>query len=168
MGIDAQYAGTTGVTWIKQRLLDRGWNVATPMVDVGDDLFVFRRAATDLARLQIKTGSAEDRDYGYSTRFMVRRDRIHASLDTPLFFLFLVDLGDDRGPTLTFPQSDFRDLVDDQNMGSETSETALQLYLGYRRGDDGIEKILCSDIDVTEYADDLSYWPPLEIPAAPS
>lgn len=42
--------------------------------------------------------------------------------------------------------------------GAEHTEYGYAAQLG----DGGVEKVLCEDSDLTEYADDFSRWPPIE------
>ena len=48
--------------------LARRQNVATPEVDVGDDLFVVEDKKGIFYRVQVKTAQAVERQNGYSTR----------------------------------------------------------------------------------------------------
>jgi hypothetical protein len=53
------YLGKAGQMAVMSEFLARGWNVAVPEVDVGDDL----------SRIQVKTGSAKEtrNEYGGSS-----------------------------------------------------------------------------------------------------
>jgi hypothetical protein len=46
--------------------LSLGYNVASPEVDRGDDVFVVRDADGILSRIQVKSANARTRQYGHS------------------------------------------------------------------------------------------------------
>lgn len=74
----------------------RGWNVAIPFVDVGDDVLVVEDEEATVHRVQVKTADgAEERDYeGVLWRKMVRYTLSRAQLakdkQVELFFMFVV------------------------------------------------------------------------------
>ncbi|WP_353259823.1 group I intron-associated PD-(D/E)XK endonuclease, partial [Prochlorothrix hollandica] len=63
------YLGQAGQAAVMAEFLVRGWNVAVPQVDVGDDLFIIRDNNGQFLRVQVKTASGQERSYGYSGQF---------------------------------------------------------------------------------------------------
>jgi hypothetical protein len=59
------YLGKAGQLVVMSCFLVRGWNVATPEVDVGDDLFVVEDKKGIFYRVQVKTSQATLRENGY-------------------------------------------------------------------------------------------------------
>jgi hypothetical protein len=55
------YLGKAGQLVTMSEFLARGWNVATPEVDVGDDLFVVEDKKGIFSRVQVKTAQAIER-----------------------------------------------------------------------------------------------------------
>jgi hypothetical protein len=53
------YHGPAGEHAVMSELLWRGWNVAIPQVDVGDDIFVVEDEQGTFYRVQVKTATAE-------------------------------------------------------------------------------------------------------------
>ena len=51
--------GRAGEYFAMSELLLRGWNVAVPVVDVGDDVFVIDDRDKTTLRAQVKTSAAE-------------------------------------------------------------------------------------------------------------
>jgi hypothetical protein len=49
------YKGKAGQLYIMSLLLARGWNVAIPEVDTGDDIFVVKDRSGDFRKVQVKT-----------------------------------------------------------------------------------------------------------------
>jgi len=56
------YLGSAGQTWVMSEFLARGYNVAVPEVDRGDDLFVVQDESGDFDRIQVKTACATPRN----------------------------------------------------------------------------------------------------------
>jgi len=54
-----QYLRKAGQLFVMSELLFRGWNVAIPEVDVGDDIFVVKDDSGQLQRVQVKTAIAK-------------------------------------------------------------------------------------------------------------
>jgi hypothetical protein len=52
------YVGRAGQMAVMAELLWRGWNVALPEVDVGEDVFVVKDESGELWRVQVKTATA--------------------------------------------------------------------------------------------------------------
>ena len=63
------YLGEAGQAAASSYFLARGWNVATPRVDIGDDLLVIEDAKGYFTRIQIKTSQAIERQDSFSVRF---------------------------------------------------------------------------------------------------
>ncbi len=49
--------------------LVRGWNVAIPEVDVGDDIFVVKDSSGAFLRVQVKTSSAINNHKSFGEQF---------------------------------------------------------------------------------------------------
>jgi hypothetical protein len=67
------YRGSAGELAVMSELLWRGWNVAAPQVDVGDDIFVVEDEHGTFYRVQVKTALADEREYGVSGQFSLQR-----------------------------------------------------------------------------------------------
>jgi len=52
------YLGKTGHLSVMSEFLTRGWNVAIPEVDIGDDIFVVQDDNGTLRRVQVKTSKS--------------------------------------------------------------------------------------------------------------
>ena len=61
------YLGKAGEFLVMSHFLMRGWNVAVPEVDRGDDIFVIEDTEGIYYRIQVKTASAIYRDLGIGT-----------------------------------------------------------------------------------------------------
>jgi hypothetical protein len=86
------YLGKAGQLVAMAEFLARGWNVAVPEVDIGDDIFVVRDETGDYSRVQVKTSSGISRKTGISAQFNLPISQIE-ELPTPeLTYIFLVIL----------------------------------------------------------------------------
>jgi hypothetical protein len=54
------YLGKAGHLTVMSEFLTRGWNVAIPEVDVGDDIFVVQDDNGTLRRVQVKTSTSSE------------------------------------------------------------------------------------------------------------
>lgn len=155
--VEYRYLGSAGELRVKSEFLDRGWNVASAKVDFGDDIFAIRDSDAELSRIQVKTANVEGREYGYAAQFRVGKNQLHTFLEPPLDYVFTARHESGWSPYVVIPQVELDELVRSDGLGSDT-ETAYILAFRYHRGEEGIEKILCSDSDLTEYKNDFSHW----------
>ena len=151
------HIGEAGQRLVEARLLQRGWNVGSAWIDEGDDLFAIRESGSEVTRIQVKTANAEEREYGYSAQFRLGKEALERSAHPPMYFVFVASIGEEWAPLIVVSQPALHDLAVGEEMGSET-EYAYVFYVRYHRGEEGIEEILCSESDLTEYMDDLSRW----------
>lgn len=71
-------------------LLLRGWNVAVPVVDVGDDVFVIDDEDKTTYRVQAKSTWADDDTGRITARFKLKRSQLRAAQPIELFYILLV------------------------------------------------------------------------------
>lgn len=86
--------GRAGEYYGMSELLLRGWNVAVPVVDVGDDVFVIDDNDKTTWRLQVKSAEAErlaDDNVGVvSARFKLSRTQLRSLQRIELFYMLLI------------------------------------------------------------------------------
>jgi hypothetical protein len=82
------YVGKGGHLATMAEFLLRGYNVAMPEVDVGDDIFVVSDRDGQLWRIQVKTAMGKRRRYGYSGQFAVSLKQLEAEKRPDLFYVF--------------------------------------------------------------------------------
>jgi len=68
-------------------LLLRGYNVAVPSVDSGDDMYVTDSDA-NLMRVQVKSANCKKKPYGFCGQVRVRFDQLFEVKKTPLIYIF--------------------------------------------------------------------------------
>jgi len=91
------HLGRAGQFATMAEILARGWNVAIPEVDVGDDVFVARDDASRLTRVQVKTSApAELVESGVweTEAIKVASRQLFATVEVvPLMYVFAVPFG---------------------------------------------------------------------------
>lgn len=70
------YLGRAGQMAVIAEFLARGYNVAVPEVDVGDDIFVVKDQSGDYSRVQVKAAVAAPTAIGYSARYAIKLAQI--------------------------------------------------------------------------------------------
>jgi hypothetical protein len=79
--------GKAGQLAAMSLLLKRGWNVATPEVDVGDDIFVVEDKKGLFYRVQVKTSQAIIRKNSYSAQFNIPLKQLNAFIEPECIFI---------------------------------------------------------------------------------
>src|SRR5947207_2725999 len=82
------YFAKGGETIAMSELLLRGYNVAIPSVDVGDDIYVVEDAESNLIRVQVKSANCRKRRYGYMGQFKLPVAQLKAPKKTKLVYIF--------------------------------------------------------------------------------
>lgn len=84
------YVGRAGQLVVMAEFLWRGWNVALPEVDVGDDVLVVKDDTGDLWRVQVKTATAQPQLNGYSAQFNLSLRQLKAPRTPDLIYVFAI------------------------------------------------------------------------------
>lgn len=84
------HLGRAGQLAVMAELLARGWNVAIPEVDVGDDVFVAKDDGTRLTRVQVKTATPVVTGDGLTAVFLLSREQLKKIEEVPLVYVFAV------------------------------------------------------------------------------
>ena len=84
------YLGKAGQQAVMSEFLVRGWNVATPEVDIGDDIFVVEDAQGIFRRVQVKASQATERTNGYSVRFSIPLSQLRKPILPELYFVLAI------------------------------------------------------------------------------
>lgn len=118
----------------------RGFNVAIPEVDIGDDLFVVNDQSGNYRRIQVKTVTATPRNAagaaGHSAQFQVPLAQLEQEFVPELIYVFAARLPAGWGPFLVIPRDVLLDLYEANKLVSKTKRGGrVQLYV--RFGPDG-------------------------------
>jgi len=84
------YLGKAGHLTVMSEFLTRGWNVAIPEVDIGDDIFVVQDDNGTLRRVQVKTSISTIRKNNFSGQFNVPLSQLSNMANIPVHYVFVV------------------------------------------------------------------------------
>jgi hypothetical protein len=139
--------------------LCRGYNVAVPEVDVGDDIFVVRDADGDLKRVQVKSavGRLLNRRGEYQGLFYVPEEQIVEPRRPELTFVFAVRYHDRWHDFLVIRRKELALLRRRHRLGGNPSARgALVLRFVFTALD-----VTCDGVSLQAYRNNWSGWPPL-------
>jgi hypothetical protein len=151
-----QYIGKAGHLAVMSEFLMRGWNVATPEVDVGDDIFVVKDDDGTLRKIQVKTSSKTERQTSYSGQFLIPLKQLRNISNILIHYVFILRLENTWSKPVIIRQDYMLDLFETGKTGPE-HDGNLNLYFSFVDG-----KIICSENDFTKYVSDFSDFPIIE------
>lgn len=137
------YLGKAGQAAVMSEFLVRGYNVATPEVDTGDDLFVVHDERGDLWRIQVKSTSAipYNTSEWYASQFLIPVRQLNKETRPDLIYVFCVR-HEKKGwaEFIVIPRKKLYDLRETkENFGSPNGQGNLKLYMAFSEND-----LICS------------------------
>jgi hypothetical protein len=139
------YFGKAGHLFVMSEFLLRGWNVAIPEVDVGDDIFVVKDFNGELVRVQVKTSKAIYlKNGGYTAQFKLSLKQLRDSIKE-VSYVFVVREINNWNLPIIIDQQILLELYENHSLGSEYNDN-LTLRLIFKN-----EKVTNKKIDLTEY-----------------
>lgn len=138
-------------------LLNRGYNVAVPEVDRGDDLFVVHDETGRLFRIQVKsaTGKGKRRVSG---AFNISLNQLRTPRMPDLHYVLVLLHADGRREFLIISRKELLELWEIEGIGHVTDE-GRRVVLHISFGEDGV---LCDGKRLDEFREDWSLWPKVE------
>lgn len=136
--------------------LTRGWNVAIPEVDIGDDIFVVQDDNGTLRRVQVKTSTSTIRQNSFSGKFNVPLPQLKNIANIPVHYLFIVRHNDQWTKQVIIRQDYLLDHLQNDKIGSEHDDN-FNLYFSY-----STDKVECSGLDFNKYVSDFADFPLIE------
>jgi hypothetical protein len=149
------YVGRAGQLAVMGEFLLRGWNVALPEVDVGDDVFVVKDEGGDLFRIQVKTATSKPSGSAYSAQFAVGLSQLKTPRAPDLTYVFAVRHISNWGPYVIIARDVLRQKYEIYRVGSASKEQLI-LRLVYAH-----ERVRCGKHDLSVFQNDWSKWPVL-------
>ncbi len=150
------YIGKAGHLAVMAEFLMRGWNVAIPEVDTGDDIFVVQDENGTLRRVQVKTSMATERLRGFSGQFKIPVKQLRNIRDVLVHYVLIVRNKDKWTTPVIIPQDILLDYFENNDIGSE-HDGYINLYFSYSEN-----KVECSGLDFNRHVGDYSDFPILE------
>lgn len=146
------YVGKAGQMAVMAEFLLRGYNVAMPEVDVGDDIFVVHDKEGVLWRIQVKTAIGKATGYGFSGQFAVTAKQLAFEKTRDLIYVFALR-ADARWEFLVVPRSA---LHGEQKNHQIASPAGRNLIFNLRFGP---TEVYCSTRDFQPYRNRWDEWP---------
>lgn len=148
------YLGKAGELAARSYFLMRGWNVAAPEVDVGDDLFVIEDNKGIFHRVQVKTAVAVERQSGYNAQFNLPLSQLQKRIQPELHYVFVVCRNGEWSDKIIIPRRLLFNLHQKHSIGSIYEDVNLKLYFTFQES-----KVLCSGVDLTEFKNNFDNFP---------
>jgi hypothetical protein len=153
------YLGKAGQFVVMSHFLMRGWNVAIPEVDVGDDLFVVEDKKGIFYRVQVKTAQSIERQNAYGVQFNLPVSQLQAFIDPEIYYTFVVCPNQVWSDILIVPRPKLYDLYAEHQIGSLFKDKQ-QLLLYFIFQADG--KITCSGQEFTHFRNNFNDFPMIQ------
>ena len=150
------YIGKAGHLAIMSEFLIRGWNVAMPEVDIGDDIFVVEDENGVMKRVQVKTSSVTARKNTYSAQYRIPVKQLQNVSGSPIYYIFIARKNDLWTKPLIIKQLQLLDHILKNNVANQP-KNHITLYFSYSN-----DKVECSGQDFTKYIGDYTDFPIIE------
>lgn len=151
------YTGKSGQLAVMAEFVSRGYNVAVPEIDVGDDLFVVRDANGELSRVQVKTANAKElRQGGFSAAFRVRLRQLATPQTPDMNYVLVVRHNERWADFVVIARSDLYDLRVNHELGSVQDGDVI-FSLSFSPDD-----VLCKGQSLQRYRNQWGRWPAIK------
>lgn len=107
-------------------------------------------------RIQVKTATAQERNYGYNARFKVPLSQLSELIEPELTYVFVVRYQKRWDSFLLISRQDLSDEYEKHDIGSLAFKS---LVINLRYSPEGVK---CSNRDFSTYLDNWSTWPVIE------
>ena len=129
------YTGGAGQAAVMSEFLVRGYNVAVPEVDRGDDLFVVQDLSGNFHRIQVKTATARGlKRQGYVAQFVVPLAQLSKPHTPELFYVLAVRHESKWSDFLVIPRTELFDEHVLHNVGSVIKAKYVMLRFSFQAG----------------------------------
>lgn len=149
------YMGKAGQLYVMSEFLIRGWNVAMPEVDTGDDIFVVESENETFYRVQVKTSNATERNKTFSAQFSLSLNQLE-EFEPLIYYVFVIRSKENWSKMLLIPQRSLYEYFHNNSIGS-VYEKKLTLYFSIQN-----DKITCSSLDFTPFLNNFRDFPIVE------
>ena len=156
------YLGKAGHLAIMSEFLIRGYNVAIPEVDIGDDIFVVQDETGSLWRIQVKTATAKIKsDDSFDAQFYVPFKQLQTFVQPQLIYIFLarLDWQSKWAQPIIVKQTDLLDYLQNSHskaFNTPTPPEALNLRFNYQSN-----RVTCKKLDLTKHWGNFDDFPAL-------
>ena len=104
----------------------RGYNVAIPEVDIGDDIFVVQDSTGTLSKIQVKTSKAYHlKRGGYNGKFNLKLPQMRSPDDPPLHYVFAIRREAEWGPFVVIKRAELYSKFIDLGLNENQPQTSI-------------------------------------------
>jgi len=152
------YLGKAGQFVAMSEFLVRGWNVAIPEVDIGDDIFVVRDETGDFVRVQVKTSNVKTFKNNYGVQFRLSHKQLQQTFTPDLLYILVVRYTEGFNKFIIIKRDELLTKVQLENVGS-ISNDYLQLYFSINKN---TWSVTCNSKNFTQYVNDFQLFPKID------
>jgi len=146
------YTGRSGQLAVMAQFLSRGYNVAMPEIDIGEDIFVVRDADGNLSRIQVKSAIGKGKNVAAGA-FKVPMVQLHKPHTPELDYVFAIHRDGLWREFVVIPRKNLESLHDVEGVGN-VAQGHLLLYFSFTD-----LEVQCSKTSLQQYRGDWSKWP---------
>ena len=146
-----QHTGSAGELAVASEFAFRGYNVAIPEIDKGDDLFVLNDATGAMSRIQVKTAKRKANGH---FQFNIKQAAIDIAVIPDVSFVFALRV--QNGWRFIILQRAQLSAYVLAGMGSANNENRVFTFI-----ENGAGQFNCSGTNLAQHENDWSQWPVL-------
>jgi hypothetical protein len=155
---NSQFTGSSGHLAVMAEFLHRGINVAIPVVDAGDDVFVVRHDEETVTRVQVKSANGVGHDNEYNAQFSLPLEQLERVEPPALVYVFAVRRSGRWRDFIVIRRTTLQQLRSDFGIGSKYTKSGKgYLNLSLRFTADNVTNKTAS---FQQYRDAWEPWPP--------
>jgi len=152
----SQYIGRAGEFAVMSELAWRGYNVATPEIDEGDDIFAVNQDNGNMWRIQVKTSDYLQQQKSKRYQFKIKKDSyINAPYPDRTFIFVMRD--EEIWRFLNIERSVLKNYIDAKTLGKHAGEfQQISLVV-----DNNLKVMGAKAANFSHHLEDWSKWPEL-------
>lgn len=162
--MSTQYIGKAGHLAVMAELAIRGYNIAMPEIDIGDDIFAVKDDGGQMWRIQVKTSIGRRRKKSWSGQFSVRERAITTPTTPELHFVFVIRTGV-RWKFVVISRAVLHNYVRADDLGSASTRSGDRWRTYYISIQDKTDtkpvSVVCSKKNFDHHLADWATWPNL-------
>lgn len=154
------YTGSAGQAAVMAEFLIRGYNVAVPEVDRGDDLFVVEDAKGNFNRVQVKTATGSSlKKVGYKAQFNIPITQLQTPQLPELYYILVVRYNNRWTDFVVIKRQELFTEHSLHHVGTPVGQAkkSLMLYLSF-----GDTTLTCSKRDFQRFRNNFDSWPQVQ------
>ncbi len=152
-GITSSYFGKAAHLFVMSEFLIRGWNVAIPEVDQGDDVFVVKHADSALRRVQVKSANAVRMKRTLNVQFSIDTSAIYRSTSYEIYFALVIRTQNAWSHLFIITKTELATFLGEKTISGKKVNLSFRI---------SPERITCRGIDFSQYLNQFRDFPVVE------